>query len=241
VKRIYEIRHLFGQLDDSITKLPSEKIFQTIRMEIACGLLKPRERLIENDLCKRFDTSKHNIRQTFELLDRIALIDRRPNRGVEVKSLSRNELKDLCDVCVLLQIASALRIDPSRTTELANKLETINSQYVAAIQVGSLAEAVGANDAFHIATFDYCLNKDLAALQLTYWLKASAVISHALLDEHTRSRTLETHEEIIAAIRAGDLNRFSEIAVDHIQPAVEAYDRLHVLSDPNAPGEDMGV
>lgn len=208
----------------------SEMIFEALRMEIAFGLLKPRERLIEHDLCKRFGTSNHNIRQAFELLDRVGLIDRRANRGVEVKALTATELRNLYEVRVLLQREGARKIDMARSQELARRLSDINRDYQSALRGGRLEDAVKANDAFHMVTFDYCTNTDLAALQRTYWLKASAVISRAMTDMTLSDVSLRDHENMIAALAAGDLEKFGRIAVDHIRPPVDVYSRMYGLT-----------
>lgn len=217
-------------LPDGATKQrAADAIFLALRLEIAFGQLKPRERLIEHDLCQRFSTSNHNIRQAFELLDRVGLVDRRANRGVEVKALTSDELRDLQDVRVLLQGEGARKLDLSRAEELASLLSGINHRYAEALKLGQIEAAVLANDAFHNATFDYCTNADLAALQRTYWLKASAIVSRALTDQTLSKASVLDHEEIIAAIRAQDVNRLVAVMVDHIQPAVDVYRRIYGL------------
>lgn len=213
-----------------MTKLrASEAIFHALRMEIAFGLLKPRERLIEHDLCLRFGTSNHNIRQAFELLDRVGLVDRRANRGVEVKALTATELSDLYEVRVLLQREGARKIDMSRSAELSARLTDINCAYKAALDADSVEDAVRANDTFHMVTFEYCTNADLADLQRNYWLKASAVISRALSDRDLSQGSRRDHDEIIDAIRERDIERFVLVAVGHIQPAVDVYRRIYGL------------
>ena len=208
----------------------SEAIFDSLRMEIAFGLLKPRERLIEHDLCQRFGTSNHNIRQAFELLDRVGLVDRRANRGVEVKALTATELKDLHEMRILLQREGARKIDMSKSAELVARLRGINLRYAAAIDASSLEAAVRENDAFHMALFDYCTNADLATLQRTYWLKATAVTSRALSDRALSQGSHKDHNDIIAAIQDGDVERLVQVTVGHIQPAVEIYRRIYGLN-----------
>lgn len=208
----------------------SEAIFHALRLEIAFGQLKPRERLIEHDLCKRFGTSNHNVRQAFELLDRVGLVERRANRGVEVKALTAVELNDLYEVRVLLQAEGARKIDLSRADDIVAALTAINARYAAALQSGRIEDAALENDAFHTTTFDYCTNADLAALQRTYWLKASAVISRALTDQTLSQASVQDHLAIIAAIGDRDVERFVTVAVNHIQPAVDVYRRIYGLT-----------
>lgn len=207
----------------------SDAIFHALRLEIAFGRLKPRERLIEHDLCQRFETSNHNIRQAFELLDRVGLVDRRANRGVEVKALTKSELHDLYQVRVLLQGEGARRLDFSRSEELAAVLTEANHRYTTALKEGRIEDAVLANDAFHSAIFEYCTNADLASLQRTYWLKASAIISRALTDTTLSLASVHDHEAIISAIRDKDVDRLVTVSVNHIQPAVDMYRRIYGL------------
>lgn len=222
--------HQAASSDDSSKRRASETIFHALRLEIAFGVLKPRERLIEHDLCQRFGTSNHNIRQAFELLDRVGLVDRKANRGVEVKALSAQELTDLCDVRVMLQREGARKINLSRADDLADQLARINDRYRAALVADHLPDAVRANDAFHMLTFAYCTNADLAALQRTYWLKASAVVSRALGDRTLAQGSLHDHEAIIAAIRARDVAWLERVSVGHIQPALDVYRRIYGLT-----------
>lgn len=216
-------------LEGTAKQRAAETIFHALRLEIAFGRLKPRERLIEHDLCQRFGTSNHNIRQAFELLDRVGLVDRRANRGVEVKALTSDELRDLQEVRALLQGEGARKLDLSRADEIASLLTAINDRYAMALKQGQIEDAVLANDAFHSATFDFCTNADLAALQRTYWLKASAIVSRALTDQTLSAASIIDHEEIIAAIRTQDVDRLVAVTVNHIQPAVDVYRRIYGL------------
>jgi DNA-binding GntR family transcriptional regulator len=195
--------HQVEKLKDLNEKQTPENIFHALWMEISCGILNPRERLIEHELCERFETSNHTVRQAFELLDRAGLIVRRPNRGVEIKALNNSELNDLYEIRILLQREGARKIDLSRKQELAEQLTEFNRLYATALKAEKLADVVNANDAFHLTTFDYCTNADLAALQRTYWLRSTAVISRALSERSTSNASLEDHESMIAAIKAG--------------------------------------
>jgi DNA-binding GntR family transcriptional regulator len=224
--------HQVEKLKDLNEKQTPENIFHALWMEISCGILNPRERLIEHELCERFETSNHTVRQAFELLDRAGLIVRRPNRGVEIKALNNSELNDLYEIRILLQREGARKIDLSRKQELAEQLTEFNRLYATALKAEKLADVVNANDAFHLTTFDYCTNADLAALQRTYWLRSTAVISRALSERSTSNASLEDHESMIAAIKAGDLELFSQVAVSHLRPEVEAYRTIFGLALP---------
>ncbi len=130
----------------------------------------------------------------------------------------------------MLQREGARMIDLSRGPELADELAEINTRYKAALAADRVEDAVRANDAFHMMTFDYCTNADLAALQRTYWIKASAIISRAHGDRNLSHASIQDHDDMISAIRTADLEWLERVAVAHIQPAVEIYRRIFGLT-----------
>ena len=207
----------------------AEVIYQALRHDIAFGRLMPRQRLVENDLCERFGTTNHNVRLAFELLDRVGLIERKANRGVEVKAMTAKELTDHYEVRVMLQREGVRFLDLDRREELVATLTAINTDYEKALDEDRLEAAAEANDAFHTTLFDYCRNAELAKLQHSYWLNASAIISRALTDKSLSQNSRNDHRAIIAAIADGDIERLVEVTVGHIRPAVEVYRRLYGL------------
>jgi len=209
--------------------MSGEAIYEVLRRDIALGRLMPRQRLVESDLCERFGASNHNVRRAFELLDRIGLIDRKANRGVEVKALSTNELKDLYDIRSMLQAEGVRRLDMDRIDELVDQLTKINNDYEVALREDRIEAAVDANDLFHTTQFEYCKNAELASLQLNYWLRASAIISRALMERGSSLKSLQDHWDIIAALRNRDMERLVELTVTHIRPPLAAYMRVYGL------------
>ena len=79
------------------------------------------------------------------------------------------------------------------------------------------------NEKFHMLIYEYCLNKELSELLHTYWLKASAITSHGLNDEEYMLQSIADHENIITAIKRGNLEQLIQVSVEHIRPAVELY------------------
>lgn len=208
----------------------AEKIYKELRHDIAFGRLMPRQRLVESELCERFSTTNHNVRQAFELLDRVGLVERKPNRGVEVKALSSQELHDLRDIRVMLQREGARLLDLAQRDQILAELTAANTAYDLALESDQLNAAAEANDAFHMTLFKYCRNAELAALQLRYWLKASAIISRALAEKPLAIESRRDHVKIIEAVRDQDLERLAVLSVEHIGPAVSAYQRRYGLS-----------
>ena len=57
----------------------------SIKYDIIFGRLRPRERLIEDELALRFGVSRHLIRAAIVELEQLGIVVRRPNKGAMVR------------------------------------------------------------------------------------------------------------------------------------------------------------
>src|SRR6266849_7758352 len=80
-------------------RLPSSAgvgaISAQLEEDIVLGRLRPRERLVEQDLANRFGTHRAAVRQALFDLDKKGLIQRVPNRGALVRDLSPDDVRQI--------------------------------------------------------------------------------------------------------------------------------------------------
>jgi DNA-binding GntR family transcriptional regulator len=88
----------------------SQRIAEEIAMKISEGILKPGERLLENELMGIFGTSRAPIREAMFILEKDGLAERIPRRGVFVKSYTKKQLNDLYDAVYRLQEIAVRKI-----------------------------------------------------------------------------------------------------------------------------------
>ena len=81
-------------------------IVQRLEEEIALGLLRPRERLVEDDLLARFNVKRHVVRQVLAELEMMGMVTRRPNRGAVVRDFTTLEVEHIYFVRELLERAA---------------------------------------------------------------------------------------------------------------------------------------
>src|SRR5262249_41070018 len=74
-----------------------------LRSEILSGALVPGERLIEEQLTRRFGTSRAPLREALRLLEQQGLVEHLPRRGVRVTQLSPREVDELFGLRDLLE------------------------------------------------------------------------------------------------------------------------------------------
>src|SRR3954469_1155454 len=93
-----------------------ELVVRRLRADILSGALAPGERLIEEQLTRRFGTSRAPLREALRLLGQQGLVEHLPRRGVRVVELSPrdiDELFSLRDALEQFALRSALTAGPS--------------------------------------------------------------------------------------------------------------------------------
>jgi len=105
--------------------------------QIVLGVLNPRERLVEDDLCERFNLKRHVARQVLAEVERRGLVERRKNVGALVKSYTPREVTELYALRELLEADAARRIVFPVSSEALEALTAIQAEH---------DEAAGAGD-----------------------------------------------------------------------------------------------
>ncbi len=128
-----------------------ELAVQRLRSEILSGALEPGERLIEEQLTRRFGTSRAPLREALRLLGQQGLVEHSPRRGVRVAELSPQDVDELFGLREVLeqfavQIAPPV-FEPLALAELANRLDAMRQ----AAATGAALEQAEAHRQFHVA------------------------------------------------------------------------------------------
>lgn len=203
------------------------RIVEYIKQNIIFGRLRPRERLIEEDITAQFDVSRHVVRAAMAELDQLGLVTRRPNKGVTVRDFSVEEVDQIYDVRLLLQNEAARRIPLPASAELIDRLEAIHREYCAAHDAEQLTRVCKLNNEFHSTIWDACGNTFLAALIDQTWTQTLGIRCYGIGDPMLLAVARKEHGEMIELLREGDREGFMALANAHMQPALAAYKRAH--------------
>src|ERR1700724_3743516 len=82
-------------------------VAKSLEEDIVLGRRHPRERLIEQDLCERFDTHRGDVRLALFELEKKGLIQRIPNRGAMVRDLTPKEVVEIYAVREEVEVMAA--------------------------------------------------------------------------------------------------------------------------------------
>src|SRR5215470_3366175 len=108
-------------------------IATSLEEDIVLGRRHPRERLIEQDLCDRFNTHRGDVRLALFELEKKGVVQRIPNRGAIVRDLTPQEVMEIYAVREELEVM-AVRILPLpvAASDLV-KLDALQRKHSAAV------------------------------------------------------------------------------------------------------------
>jgi DNA-binding GntR family transcriptional regulator len=200
--------------------------------DIIFGRLEPGTRLIEDNLIARFGVTRHFVRQAFVELERTGIVVREKNKGVAVRSLSPREVSQIYEVRELLQRQAAMRIPLPAPPAVIEQLERLHEEYGRHLRARNFRGVHEANDAFHLAMFAACGNKYLVESIKHYMWLSLPVRSKKTIDYEHALKSERDHHLIIQLLKGTDPWLLSQLCVDHLQGAKNAYLRQVAASEP---------
>src|SRR5215469_17042556 len=179
----------------------ADVIAARLEEDIVLGRRHPRERLVEQELCDRFNTHRGDVRLALFELEKKGLIQRVPNRGATVRDLTPEEVREIYAVREELEVM-AVRILPLPVAggDL-DKLDELNRQHSAAIDKGDFLSVFHSNLQFHRALFGLCSNQFLIETIEHCAQKVYSIRSYANAFPETLERARQDHAAMMKALR----------------------------------------
>jgi DNA-binding GntR family transcriptional regulator len=205
----------------------ADKIATRLEEDIVLGRRHPRERLVEQDLCDRFNTHRADVRLALFELEKKGIVQRIPNRGAIVRDLTPKEVGEIYAVREELEVMAA-RILPFPIAEAElTKLDRLQRQHSTAIDDEDMLTVFYTNLFFHQTLFGLCGNACLIETirqleQKVYGIRFYANAFPEALDQARRD-----HLEMIKALRAVRRDDLIALTRSHLKPSPQAYIRAY--------------
>ncbi|PRY22119.1 GntR family transcriptional regulator [Aliiruegeria haliotis] len=204
-----------------------DELRQHLELDLVLGRLKPRERLVEDEIMERFDAKRHVVRGALSDLEHAGLVERRPNRGAMVREYSLDEVEELYTFRADLHRLAIVRMRLPLAEKVVADLEVLAGRHEAAIRDGDLATVILCNNAFHDLLFDQCDNRFVADSIRQLGSASHAIRSYRVNDPQLLEQAAAEHREMIALARAGEREALASLCVRHILPSKDLYLRDH--------------
>jgi DNA-binding GntR family transcriptional regulator len=203
--------------------MDSLRAYTDLEGAILTGELKPRQRLVEQELAERLGMSRTPIREALRRLEERGLVRILPHRGAIVADISPVDVENIYAVrCHLESLAAQLaaeRITPGVIEQVID-LEAAQSGLSASRDVRALMHA---NDSFHDTIYGATENPCLVEVIQQLRRQVHPVRFNAWSKPDRIARSLAEHREMVDVLRRRDGARLAELTQQHLRVAKEAY------------------
>ncbi|MEI9404788.1 GntR family transcriptional regulator [Mesorhizobium argentiipisi] len=184
-----------------------EKVYLELVRALMSGQLRPGQKLTSRKLAKELGTSDMPVRSAFMRLQALSPM---PNGSVEVPLISADRFQQLTDVRTILE---------GTATELATKLINGNNlrairrhctELTQAARSGDIDDYLRKNHDFKFSIYRRCGNEQIIFLIETVWMQVGPFLRNLHIgfeDDLAGILGIDYHEEVVAAIEAGDGER----------------------------------
>lgn len=200
-----------------------EELADRIEEDIVFGIYPSTSRLVEDRLMERFATSRYVVRRTFAELEARGLVERVPNRGVEVVELTPDDVEELYQVREILE-TSAARLTPlPADPETLAQLVKIVDAHEAAIAGGDFRAVFRLNIQFHALQFSLCRNNRLSEAIADYARKVHIIRAVKYNDAVHLGKVKQQHRMITRALAGDDQEFYVQCVREHLPASTAAY------------------
>lgn len=194
--------------------------------DIIFGRLRPRERLVEDDLMERTGATRHAVRSALADMELRHLVIRVPNKGAQVRDFDREDVKQICAMRDWLHEHAARAIRFPVNVDWLESLKRLQREHDAAVASNQPMAVHRTNSAFHTALFAACENQYLAKTINEYAQLSLAYRCHLMTRTDLANQAATEHWQMIEALRDGDADKLAEICVNHTKAARAVYESL---------------
>jgi DNA-binding GntR family transcriptional regulator len=215
-----------------------EVVLQQIADGIIAGHLRPGDKLVEAKLGEQLGVSRGPVREAFRRLEQMGLVEKIPNRGAFVSTLTDRDVEELHTARELIEGLAARQLAAQRNPQAITRLEEILQEMRQTAAAGDQNRMIALDADFHDALVKLCGHKLLGDI----WEIVRVHLRRFLLLKRKRLyRTLAEaaplHEPIVEAIAAGDPDRAEAEARRHVVEAGRDLTRFAVGRDHIAEAE----
>lgn len=212
-----------------------EAVLAELRRFIATGRLRPGEQIVQDALAAELGVSRVPLREALKILEGEGQVTYLAHRGYFVTELSLSDLLEVYRIREILE-AEAIRVGvPQMTTEDIDRLEEAEREVRAAATVADVVTMTQANRRLHFALIEACGLPRLVRIIRLLWDATEVYRSVYYTEPHNREVVEGEHQDLVAAVRAGDVERTLDVLDQHRQHAIAA---LRPVLEAVAPGQD---
>lgn len=201
-------------------------LLDEIRSAIMHGEFSPNQRLVENDLAERYNTSRGAVREALAILQNEGLVARERNRGAWVRPVSIAEAIEITEVRAVLEGLCAAKAAELATAEQKRELRALGTAMQAAVKANDIRTYNEINQRIHRSIRE--LSGQATAIEMLDRIRYQSVrfqFSITMLPGRAHQGSRE-HVAVIKAVASGDPAQAEATMRDHLLSVVDALRQL---------------
>ena len=191
-------------------------VFNTLRQGILTGVLAPGERLMEIHLADRLGVSRTPIREAIRMLELEGLVTMIPRKGAEVSRISKQDIRDVLEVRLVLDSLATKLACKRITQEQKDELRAAAEGFVEATRSGDVTQIAQADVQFHDVILAASHNKRLVQMVNNLAERIYRYRLEYIKDSANHARLIEEHARIMDCVIRNDADNACIAAEIHI-------------------------
>ncbi|HEX2987736.1 MAG TPA: GntR family transcriptional regulator [Chloroflexota bacterium] len=196
-----------------------ELVYQSLREAILDGRLVPGQRLVAGNLAAELGVSRMPVREALSRLQQDGFVKATPHREVVVAGFSERDVVEIYDIRSVLEAHAAGLCAVHATPGELEQLRELVGGMQQALEDGDLERVRRLDNDFHHTLFNTCGSGQLAQLLTQLWDQCLYYRSLAVSLNRNPARSLEHHQQIVAALERHDHQNAEKWIHTHTQVA----------------------
>ena len=195
----------------------SSRVFRILRENILSGKYAPDEELKEKTIGEELGVSRTPIREAIRMLEQEGLAVTIPRKGAEVAKMTEKDMEDVLQVREALDELAASIACEEMTEEQLDELKTTMREFEEFTKTGNVKKIAEADVKFHDIIYHATGNPKLVNILNNLREQMYRYRVEYLKEEQTRNLLVSEHEELVKAIREGDVQKAQDISFHHLE------------------------
>lgn len=195
----------------------TQNVYDTLRREILAMTLAPGSPLDEVGLSERFSMSRTPVREALLRLATEGLITTLPNRNTIVSMIDFAGLPPYFEALTLMYRVTTRGAAKRHGGQRMDEIRTHQQAFADAVAARDAYAMIDANREFHVAIAEAAGNGYYARFFARLLDEGRRILRlyYSTFDDRLPRQYVDEHNEMIAAIETGDVDRADELAVAH--------------------------
>jgi DNA-binding GntR family transcriptional regulator len=205
------------------TGLLREQAYQQLKVLVLSGQLAKMPFLSERGLAKHLGMSNTPVRSAVERLELEGMLSIGPQRGIEVRELSPDEIVDHFEIRQSLETLVVRKLAGRLSREQADALHANVAAHEAGLQAGDIQEYITRDGDFHLLLAEFSGNADVERVLRQLRDRIFRVVLRVI--EHVPRRMRESvdeHRRIVDLLLEGDAEGASKLMTQHLRGGLKA-------------------